>query len=120
MCIVVYVQKSDFHLMNVFCVMIAMKKNLLWLPQAVFSYFVLHRSKISLVLTTKVTHLRSLLFRQQGGVNSLIIRISLLSLSQPFSADSGLWMLTMVRPRRPAWSRFVSIYSLLEVQTLLI
>ena len=40
----------------------------LWLAQIFFSYFVLHRSKIPLVLTTKVTHLRSLLFRQQDGV----------------------------------------------------
>jgi len=42
-------------------------KNVLWklLAQVVFSYFVLHRSKIPLALATKVTHLRSLLFRQQ-------------------------------------------------------
>jgi len=57
-------------MINIFCVVIAVK-NALWLAQAVFSYFVLHRSKIPLVLTTKVvTHLRSLLFRQQDGVNS--------------------------------------------------
>ena len=40
------------------------KKNVLCLAQVVFSYFVLHRhnrSKIPLVITTKVTHLRSLL-----------------------------------------------------------
>jgi len=31
-----------------------------------------HRSKIPLVLTTKVTHLRSLLSRQPGGVYSVV------------------------------------------------
>jgi len=31
-----------------------------------------HGSKIPLVLTTKVTHLRSLLFRQQDGVNCVV------------------------------------------------
>jgi len=45
---------------------------LLWLAQVVFSYFVLHRSKIRLVLTTKITHLRSLLFREQDGVNNVV------------------------------------------------
>jgi len=49
-----------------------LSKNVLCLAQVVFSYFVLHRSKIPLVFTTKVTHLRSLLFRQQDGVNSVI------------------------------------------------
>jgi len=41
-------------------------KNVLWLTQVLFSYFVLHRSKIPLVLTTKLTHLRSLLFNSQS------------------------------------------------------
>jgi len=41
------------------------------------SYVVLHRSKIPLVLTTKVTDLRGLLFRQQDGVNSVVRRIYL-------------------------------------------
>jgi len=63
-CLVVYVQKSDFHLFNVFCVVIVVKKcGLLCLAQVVFCYFVLHSSKIPYVLTIKVTHLRSLLFR---------------------------------------------------------
>jgi len=53
------------------------KKNLLYLAQVVFSYFVLHRtrSKIPLVLTTKVTLLRSLLFRQPDGVNCVVRRV---------------------------------------------
>ena len=67
-CLIVYV-KSDFHLINVFCVVIVIKKcRLLCLAQEVFSCFVRHSSKIPLVLTTKVTHLRSLLFRQPDGV----------------------------------------------------
>jgi len=41
----------------------------------VFSYFVLHSSKIPLVLTTKITHLRSLLFRQPDGVNCVVRRV---------------------------------------------
>jgi len=51
-CLVVYVQKSDFHLINMFCAVIVVK-NVLCLAQVVFSYFVLHSSKIPLVLTTK-------------------------------------------------------------------
>jgi len=66
--LVVYVQKSDFHFINVFCVVIVLK-NVLSLAQVVFSYFVLHSSKIPLVLKTKVTQLRSLLYRQPDGVN---------------------------------------------------
>ena len=62
--LVVCVQKSDFHLINVFCVVIVKKCRLLCLAQVVFSYFVLQSSKTPLVLPTKVTHLRSLLFRQ--------------------------------------------------------
>jgi len=74
-CLVVYVQKSDFHLINVFLVVIVVKKfRLLCLAQVVFSYFVLHSSKIPLVLTTKATHLRSLLFRQPDGVNCVVRR----------------------------------------------
>jgi len=70
---IAYVQKSDFHLINVFCVVIVLKKRkLLCLPQAVFSYFVLHSNKIPLVLTTKVTHLGSLLFRQPDGVTCVV------------------------------------------------
>jgi len=44
-CLLVYVQKSDFRLINVFCVVIAVK-NVLCLAQVVFSYFVLYSSKI--------------------------------------------------------------------------
>jgi len=73
---VVYTQKSDFHLINVFCVVTAVKKcKLLRLAQVVFSYFVLHSSKILLVFTTKVTHLRSLLSRQPDGVNFEVRRV---------------------------------------------
>jgi len=46
---------------NVFSVMIVVKKCIM-LAQVVFSHFVLHRSKIPLVLTNKVTHLLSLLY----------------------------------------------------------
>jgi len=71
-----YVQKSDFHLINVFCVVIVVKKcRLLCIAQVVFSYFVPQHSKILLVLTTKVTHLRSLLFRQPNGVNCAVRRV---------------------------------------------
>jgi len=45
------------------------------LAQIVFSYFVLHSSKMPLVLTTKVTHLRGLLFRQPDGVNCVARRV---------------------------------------------
>jgi len=48
-CLVVYVQKSGFHLINVFCEEIVVK-NALCLAQVVFSCFVLHTSKIPLVL----------------------------------------------------------------------
>jgi len=47
------------------------------LGEVVFSYFVLHSSKIPLVLMTKVTHLRSLLFRQPDGVNCVVRRVYL-------------------------------------------
>jgi len=39
-CLVVYVQKFDFHLINVFCVVIVVK-NVLCLAQVILSYFVL-------------------------------------------------------------------------------
>jgi len=72
-CLVVYVQKSDFHLIDVFCVVIVTKKRkLLCLVQVVLSYFVLYSNKILLVLTTKVTHLRSQLFRQPDRVNCVV------------------------------------------------
>jgi len=61
-----------------FCVVIVVK-NVSWLglTLVVFLYLVLHRSKIPLALTTKVTHLRSPLFRQQDGVNSVVKRVYL-------------------------------------------
>jgi len=72
-CLVVYVQKSDFHLIKVSCVVIVVKKcRLPCLAQVVFSYFVQHSSKIPLVLTTKVTHLCILLFRQPNRVNCVV------------------------------------------------
>jgi len=61
---------------NIFCVVIVVKKCIM-LAQVVFSHFVLHRSKISVVLTTKVTHFRILLFRQQRGINSVVRRVYL-------------------------------------------
>jgi len=49
-CLLVHVQKADFHLINVICVVIVVKKRkLLCLAQVVFSYFVLHTNKIPLV-----------------------------------------------------------------------
>ena len=75
-CLVVYVQKSDFHLINVLCIVIVVKKcRLLCLAQVVFSYFVLDSSKIPLVLMTKVTHLRRLAFKQPDGINCVVRRV---------------------------------------------
>jgi len=72
-CLIVYVQKSDFHLINLFCVVFVVKqRKLLILVQVILSYFLLHSNKIPLVFTTKVTHLGSLLFRQPDGVNSVV------------------------------------------------
>ena len=51
------------------------KCRLLRLVQIVFSYFVVHSSKIPLVHTTKVTRLHSLLFRQPDGVNCVVRRV---------------------------------------------
>jgi len=62
-------------LINVFCVVMVFKKRkLLCLAQVVF-YFVLHSNKIPLVLTTKVTHLCSQLFRQPDRVNYVVRRL---------------------------------------------
>jgi len=66
-----YVHKSDFHLINVYGAV----KMAIWLAQIV-SYLVLHRSKIPLVPTTRVTHLRILVFRQYGD-NSEVRRVYL-------------------------------------------
>ena len=71
------------------------KCRLLCLAQVVFSYFVLHSSKIPLVLTTKVTHLRSLLFRQTDGINFVVRRVSFEGARKQSSAFSGLWVLTV-------------------------
>jgi len=52
-CLVVYVQKLDFHLINVFCVVIVVKKRkLLCLAKLVFSYFVLHSNNGSFLKQT--------------------------------------------------------------------
>jgi len=45
-CLVVYVQKLDFLLINMFCVVIAIKNvDYLCLAQVVFSHFLLHSSR---------------------------------------------------------------------------
>jgi len=79
---------------------IVVKKNLLSLTQAV-SHFLPHRSKIPLVLTTKVTHLRSLLFRHHNGVNSVVRRVYL-------AITAKLDPTEMLRQRKHPWSIFVS------------
>jgi len=95
--LVVHVQKSDFHLIKVLCdCLVIVARNVLCLAQVVFSYFVLHSSKIPFVHTTKVTHLRSLQFRQPDVVNCVVRRVYLTiiaKLSQKqISAVSGLWI----------------------------
>ena len=60
---------------RVLCSDCCKKCRLLCLTQVVFSYLILHSSKIPLVLATKVTHLRSLLFRKPDGVNCVVRRI---------------------------------------------
>jgi len=92
-CLVGYVQKSGFHLINVFCEGIALKKYTMSSPGS----FVLHSSKIPLMLTTKVTHFRSLLFRQPDEVNCVLyLEESILGfVPKQSSAVSGLRMLTV-------------------------
>jgi len=51
------------------------EKNVLWLAQVDFSCVELHWSKIPLMLTTKVTHLLSLLFRREDGVTIVVTRV---------------------------------------------
>ena len=96
--LVVNVQKSDFHLINMFCAVI-IAKNVLDLAQVVSSYFVLDSSKMALALTTKGTHLRSLLLRQPDGVNCAVRRVDLVItpnlVPKQSSAVSGLWVLTV-------------------------
>jgi len=60
---------------RVLCSDCCKKYRLLRLAQVIFSHLVLHSSKIPLVLATKVTHLRSLLFREPDGVNCVVRRI---------------------------------------------
>jgi len=72
LCALLYTSRSQTYTWSTYFMKWLLWKNVLWSPQAVFSYFVLHKSKIHLVLTTKVTHLRSLLFRNQDGVNSVV------------------------------------------------
>jgi len=62
---------------RVLCSDCCKKCRLLCLAQVVLSYFVVCSSKIPLVLTTKVTHLRSLLFRQPDGVHCVVRRVYL-------------------------------------------
>ena len=50
-----------------------------------------------LVLTIKVTHLRSLLFRQPDGVNCVVGRVYFGVVPKQSSAVSGLWMLIVNR-----------------------
>jgi len=52
------------------------------LSQVVFSYLVLDNSKIPLVLTIKITHLHSLLFRQPDGVNCVVRRVYLATIAK--------------------------------------
>ena len=99
-CPVAYVQKSDFHLINVFCIVIVVKKCIMATPSSLLVlYFVPHRSKMPLLLKTKVTHLRILLFRQSNGANSVVRRVSLAIAAKlvpkQSSAVSGLWILTV-------------------------
>jgi len=63
-----YTSKSQTSTWSTCFVWWLLWKTVLWLAQVVFSYFVLHKSRISLVLTAKVTYLLSLLFRQEDGV----------------------------------------------------
>jgi len=60
---------------RVLCSDCCKKCRLLCLAQVVFSYLILHSSKIPLVLATKVTHLRSLLFREPDEVNCVVRRV---------------------------------------------
>jgi len=59
---------------TVFCVVIVEKKCIMASPGSSLVFCTAHRSKIPFVLTNKVTHLRSLLFRQQDGVYSVVRR----------------------------------------------
>jgi len=73
----------------VFCVVIVVTK-CTSLAHAIFSYFVLQSSKTLLVLTTKLTHLRSLLLREPDGVNCVVRRICLATTTNSAEA-AQLW-----------------------------
>jgi len=73
------------------------------------------------VLTSKITHMRSLLFRQQDGVHSEVRRVYLAittKVSRQSSAVSGLRMLTMLCPRW-LWSILANVYSLFQIQNVI-
>ena len=80
---------------RVFCGDFCKKCRLLCLAQVVFSYFVLHSSKIPLVLMTNVAHLRSLLFRHPDGANCIVRRVYFGVVPKQINAVSGLWKLTL-------------------------
>jgi len=71
-----------------------------------------HRSKIPLVLTTKVTHLRSLLFRQQNRVNGVVRRVYL-------AITAKLDPMVMLSPCNLPSSIFVTISILFEIQNVI-
>ena len=72
-----------------FCVVIVVTK-CTSLAHAIFSYFVLQSSKTLLVLTAKLTHLRSLLLREPDGVNCVVRRIYLATTTNSAEA-AQLW-----------------------------
>jgi len=75
-CLVVYFQKSCFHLINVFCVVIVVK-NVLSRPGSLLLFCTAWQQDTFLVHTTKFTNLRSLLFRQPDVVNCVVRRVCL-------------------------------------------
>jgi len=93
------------------CVLIVVK-NVLWPAQEVV--FVLHRSKIPLVLTTKVTHLRSMLFKQQDGVNSVIRRTYYLEITAKLVPTSVInWYICICQISK---LKFWDIIKVLDIQ----
>jgi len=71
-CLLVYVQKSDFHLINVFCVVIGRKKCSMSRPGSLLLFCTAEQQETFLMHTTKFTNLCSLLFRQPDGVNCVV------------------------------------------------
>jgi len=96
--LVVYAQKSDFHMINLFCAVIVVKKcRLLCLAQAVFSYCVLHSSKI-LYLWCLRPRLHICAACCSASQMELIVQLEesiLGGVPKQSSAVSGLWMLTV-------------------------